>query len=131
MIFGGVSAKPQIEALSAGVDLVIATPGRLLDHMQSRAIDLSKIEMLVLDEGDRMLDMGFIRAIRRIIAALPQPRQSLLFSATFSDDIRALAHPVLRHRVLTNFRAESEGITTDSIVDELLSAVPVPKSGMQ
>jgi hypothetical protein len=72
LIFGGVSPKPQIQALSAGVDLVIATPGRLLDHLQARVIDLSHIEVLVLDEADRMLDMGFIRAIRRIIAALAQ-----------------------------------------------------------
>ncbi len=96
LVFGGVSAKPQIEALRAGVDLVVATPGRLLDHMQTRTIDLSMIEMLVLDEGDRMLDMGFIRAIRRIIAALPQRRQTLLFSATFSEEVRTLARSLLR-----------------------------------
>jgi hypothetical protein len=83
-----VSPRPQIQALSAGVDLVIATPGRLLDHLQGRAIDLSRIETLVLDEADRMLDMGFIRAIRRIIAALPKQRQNLMFSATLPDDIR-------------------------------------------
>ena len=100
LVFGGVSAKPQIDALSAGVDLVVATPGRLLDHLQTRTIDLSKIEMLVLDEGDRMLDMGFIRSIRRIIAALPQRRQTLLFSATFSEEVRALARSLL-HEPLT------------------------------
>ena len=91
LIFGGVSPRPQLDALKAGVDIVVATPGRLLDHLQSRAIDLSRIEILVLDEADRMLDMGFIRPIRRIIAALPVARQSLLFSATFNDEIRALA----------------------------------------
>ncbi|HXN10042.1 MAG TPA: DEAD/DEAH box helicase [Steroidobacteraceae bacterium] len=95
LIFGGVSHKPQIQALSAGVDLIIATPGRLLDHMQARVVDLSRIEMLVLDEADRMLDMGFIRPIRRIIAALPRKRQNLLFSATFSEEIRALAGSLL------------------------------------
>ena len=100
LIYGGVSAKPQLDALSGGVDLVIATPGRLLDHLESRAVDLSKIEMLVLDEADRMLDMGFIRAIRRIIAALPAKRQSLMFSATFSDDIRVLAKSLLRNPVI-------------------------------
>ena len=100
LIYGGVSARPQLDALAGGVDLVIATPGRLLDHLESRAIDLSKIEMLVLDEGDRMLDMGFIRAIRRIIAALPAKRQSLLFSATFSEDIRTLAKSLLRDPVI-------------------------------
>ncbi len=99
LIFGGVSANPQLQALSAGVDLVIATPGRLLDHLQSRAIDLSQIELLVLDEADRMLDMGFIRAIRRILAALPKQRQSLLFSATFSEEIRSLANGILRDPV--------------------------------
>ncbi len=91
LVFGGVSPKPQIQALAAGVDLVIATPGRLLDHLQERVIDLTHIEFLVLDEADRMLDMGFIRAIRRIIAALPKRRQNLMFSATFSDEIRMLA----------------------------------------
>src|SRR5580658_4267934 len=99
LIYGGVSAKPQLDALAGGVDLVIATPGRLLDHLESRAVDLSKIEMLVLDEADRMLDMGFIRPIRRIIAALPAKRQSLMFSATFSDDIRVLAKSLLRDPV--------------------------------
>jgi ATP-dependent RNA helicase RhlE len=99
LIFGGVSPKPQLEALARGVDIVVATPGRLLDHLQTRAIDLSHIEMLVLDEADRMLDMGFIRPIRRIIAALPAQRQSLLFSATFSDDIRSLAKSLLRDPV--------------------------------
>jgi len=100
LIYGGVSARPQLDALAGGVDLVIATPGRLLDHLESRAIDLSKIEMLVLDEGDRMLDMGFIRAIRRITAALPAKRQNLLFSATFSEDIRTLAKSLLRDPVI-------------------------------
>jgi ATP-dependent RNA helicase RhlE len=95
LIFGGVSARPQVDALAAGVDLVVATPGRLLDHLQTRTVDLSQVELLVLDEGDRMLDMGFIRAIRRIIAAVPQRRQTLLFSATFSEDIRALARSLL------------------------------------
>ena len=91
LIFGGVSPKPQLQALANGVDLIIATPGRLLDHLQGRAIDLSKIEVLVLDEADRMLDMGFIQAMKKIIAALPTQRQTLLFSATLPDEIRALA----------------------------------------
>jgi ATP-dependent RNA helicase RhlE len=96
LIFGGVSPRPQIEALSRGVDLIVATPGRLLDHLQTRSVDLSRIEVLVLDEADRMLDMGFIRPIRRLIGALPAKRQSLMFSATFSDDIRSLAKSLLR-----------------------------------
>ncbi|NCF83622.1 MAG: DEAD/DEAH box helicase, partial [Proteobacteria bacterium] len=90
-IFGGVSINPQIAKLRKGVDIVVATPGRLLDHMQQRTIDLSEIEILVLDEADRMLDMGFIRDIRRILQVLPKKRQNLLFSATFSNDIRRLA----------------------------------------
>jgi ATP-dependent RNA helicase RhlE len=99
LIFGGVSPRPQIDALSRGVDIIVATPGRLLDHLQTRAVDLSHIEMLVLDEADRMLDMGFIRPIRRLIAALPSKRQTLMFSATFSDDIRSLAKALLRDPV--------------------------------
>ncbi|HXR20654.1 MAG TPA: DEAD/DEAH box helicase [Steroidobacteraceae bacterium] len=91
LIFGGVSPKPQLQALAAGVDLVIATPGRLLDHMQAGAISLSRVEALVLDEADRMLDMGFIHAIRRIIRALPKQRQNLMFSATLPEEIRSLA----------------------------------------
>jgi ATP-dependent RNA helicase RhlE len=96
LVFGGVSPKPQVKALAAGTDIIVATPGRLLDHLQLKLVDLSRIEVLVLDEADRMLDMGFIRPIRRLLAALPAQRQNLLFSATFSDEIRALARGILR-----------------------------------
>ena len=96
VIFGGVNINPQIDKLRRGVDIVIATPGRLLDHVQQRTIDLSKVEILVLDEADRMLDMGFIRDIRRILALLPAKRQNLMFSATFSDEIRGLAAGILK-----------------------------------
>ena len=96
VIFGGVNIKPQIAALRRGVDVIVATPGRLLDHMQQGTVDLSAVEMLVLDEADRMLDMGFIRDIRKVLAALPKQRQNLLFSATFSDDIRRLAGGLLQ-----------------------------------
>ncbi len=95
VIFGGVSINTQIARLRKGVDIVVATPGRLLDHMQQGTIDLTKVEILVLDEADRMLDMGFIRDIRRILKVLPDERQNLLFSATFSDDIRRLAGNLL------------------------------------
>ena len=95
VIFGGVSINPQIKLLQHGVDILVATPGRLLDHMQQGTVNLDNIEILVLDEADRMLDMGFIRDIRRVLAALPQQRQNLLFSATFSDDIKALADSLL------------------------------------
>jgi ATP-dependent RNA helicase RhlE len=90
-IYGGVGFDPQVRALRAGPEIVVATPGRLLDHLAHRTIDLSGVEILVLDEADRMLDMGFIRDIRKILAMLPARRQNLLFSATFSDDIRRLA----------------------------------------
>jgi ATP-dependent RNA helicase RhlE len=95
VIFGGVGIHPQIKILKQGVDILVATPGRLLDHMQQGTINLSRIEILVLDEADRMLDMGFIRDIRKVLAALPPKRQNLLFSATFSDEIKALADGLL------------------------------------
>ena len=94
-IYGGVGFDPQVRALRAGPEIVVATPGRLLDHVGQRTIDLSRVEILVLDEADRMLDMGFIRDIRKILAVLPPRRQNLLFSATFSDEIRRLADGLL------------------------------------
>jgi ATP-dependent RNA helicase RhlE len=94
-VFGGAGMHPQIEALRRGVDMIVATPGRLMDHIERRTVDLSGIQYLVLDEADRMLDMGFIRDIRKIIGMLPAARQNLLFSATFSEDIRALANNLL------------------------------------
>ena len=95
VIYGGVSINTQIDKLRKGVDVVVATPGRLLDHLQQRTIDLGAVEMLVLDEADRMLDMGFIRDIRRIMQKLPAKRQNLLFSATFPPAIRRLASELL------------------------------------
>ena len=94
-IYGGVAIGPQTRLLKSGVDIVVATPGRLLDHVAQRGIDLSGIEILVLDEADRMLDMGFIRDIRKVLALLPKRKQSLLFSATFSGEIRELATGLL------------------------------------
>jgi len=99
VIFGGVSINPQIESLRQGADILVATPGRLLDHAQQRTVDLSQIQILVLDEADRMLDMGFIADIRRVIKLLPKQRQNLLFSATYSDDMRGLAQSLLRQPV--------------------------------
>ena len=99
VIYGGVGINPQITELRRGVDIVVATPGRLLDHLQQKTIDLRQVEILVLDEADRMLDMGFIRDIRRILALLPAKRQNLLFSATFSDDIRELSGQFLNDPV--------------------------------
>ena len=95
LVFGGVGMQPQVEALRHGVDVLVATPGRLLDHLGQRTVNLSHVEILVLDEADRMLDMGFIRDIRKVLAVLPPKRQNLLFSATFSDEIRELAEGLL------------------------------------
>ena len=95
VIFGGVSINTQFSKLKKGADVIVATPGRLLDHLQRKTIDLSKIEILVLDEADRMLDMGFIHDIKKILKAVPNERQNLLFSATFSNDIRRLASNLL------------------------------------
>jgi len=95
VMFGGVGMNPQIEALRRGVDILVATPGRLLDHHQQGTLDLGNVEYFVLDEADRMLDMGFIHDIRRVLAILPPRKQSLLFSATFSDDIKSLAERLL------------------------------------
>ncbi len=93
-VFGGVNMDNQLRRLRRGVDIVIATPGRLLDHMNRRSIDLSHIEVLVLDEADRMLDMGFINDVRKIVAKVPRQRQTLLFSATISNDIKRLVATV-------------------------------------
>src|SRR6266576_1060876 len=95
-VFGGVNERPQIEALRSGVDLVVATPGRLIDLMEQRAANLSGVEFLVLDEADRMLDMGFLPQIRRIVKALPQKRQTLMFSASLSREIEQLTHQFQR-----------------------------------
>jgi len=98
-IYGGVDIQPQIRELRGGVEILVATPGRLLDHVQQKTINLSKLEILVLDEADRMLDMGFLPDIKRILALLPQQRQSLLFSATFSEEIKKLATTLLKNPV--------------------------------
>jgi ATP-dependent RNA helicase RhlE len=95
VMFGGVGMKPQIDALRRGVDILVATPGRLLDHHQQGTLDLGHVEIFVLDEADRMLDMGFVHDIKRVLAIVPPKKQSLLFSATFSDDIKALADRLL------------------------------------
>ncbi len=100
VMFGGVGMQPQVDKLRRGVDILVATPGRLLDHHQQRTLDLSHVEIFVLDEADRMLDMGFIHDIKKVLAALPAKKQSLLFSATFSDEIKALADKLLNQPVL-------------------------------
>ncbi len=97
LLYGGVDIKPQIKTLQGGVEIVVATPGRLLDHLEQKSISLGQVQMLILDEADRMLDMGFMPAITRILAALPPMRQNLLFSATFSDEIKRLASGFMRN----------------------------------
>ena len=99
-VFGGTSMHAQIKALRAGVDVLVATPGRLLDHVTQKTVDLSQIEILVMDEADRMLDMGFIRDIRKILALMPKNRQNMLFSATFSGEIKQLADGLLTNPAL-------------------------------
>ncbi len=100
VVYGGVGIVPQIQALRRGVDILVATPGRLLDHLGQRTLDLSQVEILVLDECDRMLDMGFIHDIRKILAVLPASRQTLMFSATFSKGIQRLAGTLLKSPTL-------------------------------
>ena len=98
-VYGGVNINPQIDELRRGVDILVATPGRLLDHVQQKTVDLRQVEILVLDEADRMLDMGFIHDIRKILALLPARRQNLLFSATFPEEIRKLASGFMKDPV--------------------------------
>jgi ATP-dependent RNA helicase RhlE len=122
VIFGGVNINPQIEKLRRGVDIVVATPGRLLDHMQRKTVDLSQVEILVLDEADRMLDMGFIHDIRRIMKTLPpkRERQSLLFSATFSRKIQQLAGQFLNRPELVEAAGRN---ATAELVEQLIHPV--------
>ena len=120
VIFGGVNINPQVNALRKNVDILVATPGRLLDHCQQRNVDLSGVEVLVLDEADRMLDMGFIRDIRKILAMLPRKRQNLLFSATFSDEIRELSKGVLVNATEVSVAARN---TTAERVDQAVYIV--------
>ncbi len=117
VVYGGVGFNPQVEALRRGVDILVATPGRLLDHQRQRTVDLSGVETLVLDEADRMLDMGFIHDIKRILALLPKKRQNLLFSATFSDEIRDLANGLL------HAPAQIQVTPRNSTVDSVLQTV--------
>ncbi|ARO86849.2 RNA helicase [Nitrosospira lacus] len=100
VVYGGVNIDPQVKELRAGVEILVATPGRLLDHIEQKTMNLSRIEILILDEADRMLDMGFMPDIKRILALIPPQRQSLMFSATFSDEIKKLADKLLKQPVL-------------------------------
>ena len=121
-VYGGVGFGPQVSKLRAGPEIVVATPGRLLDHVSQRTIDLSQVEILILDEADRLLDMGFIRDIRRIIELLPRQRQNLLFSATFSDDVRQLADGLLHDPAKIQVTPRN---TTAELIDQLV--IPVDR----
>jgi ATP-dependent RNA helicase RhlE len=122
VIFGGVSEKAQIDKARAGCDILVATPGRLLDLCEQRAVSLAEVQIFILDEADRMLDMGFIRDIKRILKMLPQHRQNLMFSATYSDDIRQLAGGFLRNP--TSLQVTPRNATADRVEQ---SAYRVPK----
>src|SRR6187402_378561 len=117
VIFGGVNQNPQVSQLRQGVDILVATPGRLIDLHNQGLISLSKVEILVLDEADRMLDMGFLRDIERVMKVLPPKRQNLLFSATFSKDIKKLAMGILHHPV--QVEATPENTTVDAIIQKI------------
>lgn len=121
VIFGGVGIQPQIARLKKPVEILVATPGRLLDHVGQKTLDLSGIEMLVLDEADRMLDMGFIHDIRRVLALLPKQRQNLLFSATFSEEIKNLADSLLHQ---PGFVEVARRNTASELVEQSVHLVP-------
>ncbi len=120
VIFGGVGQQPQVDAIRNGLDVLVATPGRLLDLQQQKHVDLSKVEILVLDEADRMLDMGFIHDIKKILRVLPEKRQNLLFSATFSDEIQALANKLLERPAMIEVARRN---TTAELVDQAIYRV--------
>ncbi|MEQ9166438.1 MAG: DEAD/DEAH box helicase [Fulvivirga sp.] len=120
VIFGGVNQNPQVNAIRSGVDVLVATPGRLIDLNSQNLLSLSDIEVLVLDEADRMLDMGFLRDIKRILSLIPAKRQNLLFSATFSKEIRELANGLLRNPVSVEATPEN---TTVEKIDQLVYRV--------
>ncbi|NDP28374.1 MAG: DEAD/DEAH box helicase [Flavobacterium sp.] len=117
VIFGGVNQNPQVAQLRQGIDILVATPGRLIDLQNQGLVSLSKVEILVLDEADRMLDMGFLRDIERIMKVLPSKRQNLMFSATFSKDIKKLAMGILHHPV--QVEATPENTTVDAIIQKV------------
>jgi len=128
VIFGGVNQKPQVSTLRNGVDVLVATPGRLLDLQNQRLLSLSNIEILVLDEADRMLDMGFLRDIKRIIDLMPARRQNLLFSATFSKEIKKLASEFLHHPA--SVKASPENTTVDIIEQKAYRVAKDKKTGL-
>ncbi len=127
VVFGGVDIRPQADMLRRGVEVLTATPGRLLDHIEQRSVSLSQVEVVVLDEADRMLDMGFLPDISRILNLLPKTRQSLMFSATFSPEIKALAKQFLRPNP-TVIEVARENSTAETVTQELFSVADRDKT---
>ena len=128
VIFGGVNQNPQVAKLRKGVDVLIATPGRLLDLQNQNLLSIKRVEVFVLDEADRMLDMGFLRDMERIMAMMPEKRQNLMFSATFSKDIRKLANGILNHPV--KVEATPENSTVDAISQKVYRVAKNKKTGL-
>jgi len=128
VVVGGVGLRPQIAVLARGVDILVATPGRLLDHLNQRHVRLDNVSCLVLDEADRMLDMGFIRDVRKIMAALPKQRQSLLFSATMPAEVERLADQILRQP--TRVEVSPKAPTVDRVVQRVLFVEAARKTGL-
>lgn len=128
VIFGGVNQKPQAATIRQGVDILVATPGRLLDLQNQGLLSLNRIEIFVLDEADRMLDMGFLRDIERVIKSMPEKRQNLMFSATFSKDIKKLAHGILNHPVYVE--ATPENTTVEAITQKVYRVAKGLKTGL-
>ena len=128
VIFGGVSQKPQVTALKNGVDILIATPGRLMDLNNQGLLSLKKVEILVLDEADRMLDMGFLRDIKKIISLIPKQRQTLLFSATFSKEIRNLSKEFLKNPI--SVESTPENTTVDTIKQQVYRVAKAKKTNL-
>ena len=128
VIFGGVNQNPQIATLRNGVDVLIATPGRLLDLQAQGHLSLNKVEIFVLDEADRMLDMGFLRDIQKVMKLIPAKRQNLMFSATFSKDIKKLAHGILNNPIQVD--ATPENSTVDAISQKVYRVAREKKTGL-
>jgi ATP-dependent RNA helicase RhlE len=124
VVYGGIDIGPQIKALHAGVEILVATPGRLLDHLHQKTLNLSRVEILVLDEGDRMLDMGFLPDIKRILAAVPPRRQNLLFSATFPEEVRRLAKDLLHAPIMVEVARRN---APADLVTHEIHLVPEPR----
>ncbi|MFI1745479.1 DEAD/DEAH box helicase [Thalassobellus sediminis] len=128
VIFGGVNQKPQAATIRQGIDVLVATPGRLLDLQSQGLLSLKRVEIFVLDEADRMLDMGFLRDIERVIKSMPEKRQNLMFSATFSKDIKKLAHGILNHPV--QVEATPENTTVEAITQKVYRVAKGLKTGL-